>query len=45
MTPIAEPILDFESEFIQLAAWLGVRFDEVNKIPRNIYGNQQRQCT
>ena len=27
-----EPILDFESEFIQLAAWLDVRFDEFNKI-------------
>ena len=27
-----EPILDFESEFIQLAAWLDVRFNEFNKI-------------
>ena len=27
-----EPILDFESEFIQLAAWLDARFDEFNKI-------------
>ena len=27
-----EPILDFESEFIQLAAWLNVRFNEFNKI-------------
>ena len=27
-----EPILDFESEFIQFAAWLDVRFDEFNKI-------------